>query len=124
MNLRKFPVIAPDGTEYLVSIEEYSGGYCQPPYAGVYLYVKRKRFGFRKIYGVLYTDGKGVYKREEPDYVAVAAQAVADYYADKRRVDERECVLNAIEQRRQAAAKRLEAWDGRIKTEVSENETA
>lgn len=114
MDLRKFPVTAPDGTEYRVSIEEYLGGFCAQSCASVKLYVRRKRFGFRKVYGRAYDDGGGVYDRHYPDYITLAAQAVRDYYEDMRIHAEYLRVVNTRGIGKQAAIDQFNAWDGHI----------
>lgn len=117
MELRKFPVTAPDGTEYRVEIAEFGAGFCVVPHACVFLYVKRKWFGFRRVFFEHYDDDGGVYNRDDPDYAALTAAAVRDYCACKRALADRKREQAEAAARKQAAVDRFNAWDGRIETE-------
>ncbi|MGF7045758.1 hypothetical protein J2T13_000218 [Paenibacillus sp. DS2015] len=120
VTIRKFPVTAPDGTEYRVKIEECVG-LCDL-YADVTLYIPRKRFGFKRVFSESYYHGSSkrvVYDAANPDFIAIATEAVRGYYANiewsanynRKRA---ESIL-----RKQAALDRFAEWDGKI-TEVGE----
>lgn len=113
MNLRKFPVIAPDGTEYRVKIEEW-----QEPLDGrclsASLYVPRKRWGFRKLFVMTLYSYRDEYDPDNVEYVAVAREVVAKYYA-RLAAKERWAKEKAeAAKRKQAAIDRFNAWDGRV----------
>jgi hypothetical protein len=117
MELRKFPVTAPDGTEYRVEIEEWREsliGAC----AQAHLYVPRKRWGFRRVWTLTLHAYHGDFNPADSlDYVAFAREAVADYYeaiAENERSKERKAEAAA---RKQAEVDRFNAWDGRVETE-------
>lgn len=111
--ITKFPVTAPDGTEYRVKIEEYHEsliGAC----ARAHLYVPRKRWGFRQIWTLTLRAYHGDFDPDNLDYVAFAREAVADYYesiAENERFKVRKAEAAA---RKQAALERFNAWDGQI----------
>jgi hypothetical protein len=112
-NLAKFPVTAEDGTELLVTIDEWSGGWIRS-YAECRLYVPRKWFGYRRIFGTTYDDGRGVYEEGNPDFVAIARQAYEDYRAELH--DYRVAALEGRAQakRKSAAIDAFNSWDGRL----------
>lgn len=114
MSLRKFPVTASDGTEFRVTIREIEDDMFYGDYALVKLYVKRRCFGFRKVFFERYLDDKRVYDRAIPDYVKMASLTVGRYYADSERRVRRARVLDEIEQQRQDARQRFAEWDGRL----------
>lgn len=113
MELRKFPVTAPDGTEYRVKIEEWREGFIGAC-AQAHLYVPRKRWGFRRIWTLTLRAYHGEFDPDNLDYAAFACEAVADYYesiAESERFEIRKAEAAA---RKQAAVERFNAWDGRI----------
>lgn len=114
VKLSKFPVTAPDGTEYRVTIREHDDGMWVANYASVRLYTKRKRWGFRRVFGRDYPDDGGVYSHSDPDYIAIASRLVSDYYAALRADAEYQRMVNREDARRRGAAERFNAWDGRI----------
>ena len=106
--LTKFPVTAPDGTEFRVSFKERS--YCIGKSMVVRLYLPRKRFGFSWVYNNELFD----YDRDNIDYIALAVQAVEDYYDGLAENAERRRKQAEAKQRRANAVKAFEAWDGKI----------
>ncbi|RCX22887.1 hypothetical protein DFP94_101476 [Fontibacillus phaseoli] len=114
VKLTKFPVTAPDGTEYRVKIRECEDGMWVSNYAIARLYAKRKRWGFRKVFGREYLDGGGAYSHGDPDYITIASRVVGDYYAALRADAEYRRMISRDEVRRQSAAERFAQWDGRI----------
>lgn len=117
VTVRKFPVTAPDGTEYRVVIKE-SDLLCGW-YAFVSIYVPRKRFGFRKVGRVWAENGDGLYDASNPDYIALATKAINVYCASLERSAERTRKRAESILRKQAALDRFAEWDGRI-AEVNE----
>lgn len=116
VSIAKFPVIAPDGTQFRVKIVENDDGYFGP-YVKVILYRKRKRFGFRKIWRRERSERYRTYDASNPDYVALACGVISEYYETLAEAQ------RAREQRREqraAAMDAFNAWDGHIdhKTEV------
>lgn len=112
MSLRKFPVTAPDGTEYRVKIEDiYGDGDIR-----ALLHVKRKHFGFRKITGYWFERGKLADITEDGviDYVALAQRFIGEYYAGLAYGAERAHLRADKEPRKQAAVERFNAWDGKL----------
>lgn len=123
MNLRKFPVIAPDGTEYRVEIlEAYDSLFGK--FADVSIYTRAKWRKFKHLYTKTLRQMHGNYDPAEPDYVRMVSEAFAAYSEYVRGRALAEEVAKSVAARKQAAIDRFNAWDGRIKTEVSENETA
>lgn len=110
--LTKFPVTAPDGTEFRVRFKER--GYLIGRSLEIRLYLKRERFGFRWVYVRELFD----YDRENPDYIAVAKAAVDDYYDRIAEQAESQRKKAEAKLRRADAIQAFEAWDGKI-TEVS-----
>jgi len=111
VTIRKFPVTAPDGTEYRVKIEEMSGFITD--YIEVSLYLPRKRFGYRLVFRDDYNQRAGA-----SDYIALATEVVRDYYAHTEWLAERDHKHAESTLRKQAALDRFAEWDGKI-TEVS-----
>ncbi|WP_342480465.1 hypothetical protein NST07_25970 [Paenibacillus sp. FSL L8-0340] len=107
MELRKFPVTAPDGTEYRVKIEEEPANVFESASAKVTVYTKRKQIGFRKLGGTRYFDGHSAYTSERPDYVTLASITI-------ERLVERLAIKAEAAARKQAAVERFDAWDGRV----------
>jgi hypothetical protein len=116
--ITKFPVTAPDGTEYRVKIEE-SENFFGDLYVRTTLYYPRRWFGYRELYSVSYRNGGAVYNAGNPDYVAISHEAVADYYAriESDAINLRKHAESIL--RKQAALDRFAEWDGKI-TEVAE----
>lgn len=112
IKLSKFPVTAPDGTEYRVTIKELSNEFGSE---GVRLkvYTKRKLFGYRKVYQCLIRDSFfTAYNSSNPDFVNLAKIAVKWHLHDEEaRVKEIASKLKAVQ--------RFKEWDGKI-TEVAE----
>ncbi|WP_419884880.1 hypothetical protein [Paenibacillus sp. B-A-8] len=110
--ITKFPVTAPDGTEFRVKIEDvYDGGDIR-----VLLHVKRKRFGFRKITGYWYDRRKldDITEEGVVDYVALVQRFMSEYYAGLAYGAARDQLRIDKDARKQAAVERFNAWDGRI----------
>lgn len=112
--LTKFPVTAPDGTEYRVTIRERDDGMWVSNYADVRLYVKRKRFGYRCIYVKTYRDGGGVYYVSTPNYIRMASEVVKDYREFLVRRERERIVSERMAQERASELRRFAEWDGRI----------
>jgi hypothetical protein len=117
MELCKFPVTAPDGTEYRVKIEEWRESLIGPCLSAV-LYVPRKRWGFRRIHTLTLYSHRQEYDPNDVEYVAVAHAAVADYYRSIEVAAIWAQKESEAAARKQAAVDRFNAWDGRIETEV------
>jgi len=120
--ITKFPVVAQDGTEYRVKIEEWRDSLIGPCVTAR-LYVRRKRWGFRNVYALTLYSYHQQYDPDDLDYVALARELIANYYdsiAAKARWNTQKAEASA---RKQAAVDRFNAWDGRIETEVSTDET-
>jgi hypothetical protein len=98
MNLRKFPVTAPDGTEYRVEITEGRLD-AYGPYVHVDVMVRARRRRFNKVGARRFFAWDRHYIEADPDYVGLAAQAVRELAPKQDAVD------------------RFNAWDGRIETE-------
>lgn len=100
--LTKFPVIADDGTEYLVTIKERKdhGGF---PFVRVKFYLPRKRFGFKKVTSYDMSAGF-TYTPDAPNYVAIACEVFRVYTHDEL----------SVAQRKSAAIDAFQAWDGRL----------
>ncbi|WP_340028928.1 hypothetical protein MHB71_04755 [Paenibacillus sp. FSL H7-0940] len=111
--LTKFPVIAEDGTEYRVKINEWPGDWA-PDYVVCRLYVPRKWFGYRRVFGLHYSTGDGVYDAINPDFIAIARRVYADWLSaiDVKLANNRAAVAQA--QRKSAAIDAFQSWDGRL----------
>lgn len=112
--LTKFPVTAPDGTEFRVSFKE--GECLVGKVLGIRLHLPRKRFGFREVYRHTLFDTE--YDRDNIDYIKLSSWAVADYYEALAEQDARRRARAEAKLRRAGAVQAFEAWDGKI-TEVS-----
>lgn len=112
MKLTKFPVTAPDGTEYRVKIKEYEG--MRDYYVGANLYTKRKRFGYRLVYVTTYDDGGGVYYVRTPNYIRIASEVVKDYHGFLKQLEREREKLEREAQGRARERKRFAEWDGRV----------
>lgn len=118
VTIRKFPVTAPDGTEYRVKIDEING--LTTDYTEVSLYLPRKRFGYRLVYRREYKQPVGT-----SDYIALATELIRDYYENIEWSAEHKRKRAESILRKQAAVDRFAEWDGNIGsidkiTEVSE----
>ena len=111
--LTKFPVTAPDGTEFRVSFKQQT--YSVGKALVVRLCLPRKRFGFRCVYQHTLFDSE--YDRDNVDYIKLAARAVGDHYGRLEENAKRQRKQAEAKQRRANAVKAFEAWDGKI-TEV------
>lgn len=112
--LTKFPVIAADGTEYRVTIDEWPGD-LTPDYVRCRLYVPRKWFGYRRVFGTCYVDTRGgIYEKGSPDFIAIARRVYTDWLAeiDAEVAVDREAKAQA--KRKSAAIDAFQAWDGRL----------
>lgn len=122
VSMHKFPVTDTDGTEYRVSIEECDGGYFYD-YIRVKLYVKRRRFGFRRVYCTDFYSTRctlawrGDYKYDalNVDYIALATHALRRYSEDLAEIERKREEKTRHELRKLAAIEHFGAWDGRIK---------
>ncbi|MCM3784376.1 hypothetical protein M3231_15435 [Neobacillus mesonae] len=107
--MKKFPVTAPDGREFRVSIHEAVD--ILDEIVVVKLYVKRKRFGFKRVYtGQYRSRPDGVYNHENVNFILIATYAVESLYEleEERREYKRQ------RERRKTAIKAFESWDGKI----------
>ncbi|CAM2955684.1 hypothetical protein PASE110613_09435 [Paenibacillus sediminis] len=102
MKLTKFPVTAPDGAEYRVTIREVESDMFTD-YVTVKLQERRKRFGYRTIFQRDYYDGHGVYSATDPDLIGIATRVVIGYTA-----------MMEENLRRSEARRAFTEWDGRI----------
>ncbi|NGM81266.1 hypothetical protein G5B47_02435 [Paenibacillus sp. 7124] len=105
MSLRKFPVTAPDGTEFRVEIEEIDD-YFHGRIAQVSLHIPVKRRKFQRMFTKVFRSIVD-YDHMEPDYVRMATQTLTEYSDRERKKAEDEA-------RRKAAAKRFAEWDGTL----------
>lgn len=119
--ISKFPVTAPDGTEFLVKITEHCGkGAYDSDYAKVRLYLPRKNVGrfmwrkFRRVYTALHREFVSYYYRGNPDYVRLAQATLLWYFKDIALCPKTRRKLSGQERNRLAARKKLTEWDGRI----------
>lgn len=122
MELRKFPVTAPDGTEYRVEIYEGRDSLFGR-YAEVSLYTRGKWRMFKHVYSKTLRQLHGNYDPTEPDYVRMVSEVMEAYARCQRGKALVEKMAKSIAVRKQAAVDRFNAWDGRIETEVSADET-
>lgn len=114
VKLTKFPVTAPDGTEYRVTIRECDEDVGFGRYVNVRIYVKRKRIGYRRVYRTDFFHGDGVYYVNAPNFIHIAAEAVRKYYDDlEERINLRERI-GKQEQTRASELRKFAEWDGRI----------
>lgn len=115
VTVRKFPVTAPDGTEYRVKITE-DNNFIEGQVVDVTIYTPRKRFGYRRLYCARYCGFDFV---TNPDFVQLFRRVLADYAAKLERdaVERRKQAEFIL--RKQAALDRFAEWDGKI-TEVVE----
>ncbi len=106
VTVRKFPVIAPDGTEYRIEVnagdEPLFGNY-----VNVILFVPFRRNKFKSVYAKVFRGISGTYDRSNPDYIALATATVLEFYERERKKAEEHAVM-------QAALDRFAEWDGRI----------
>jgi hypothetical protein len=119
VSLSKFPVIAPDGTEYRVSITEWDSRF--EDYAEVTIYRERRKrgpFRFRKLFTTEIRKHGG-YDVSDPDYIALAWIGIGRYLAHVSEVNARERREAETEIRRSAAAEAFTKWDGRIVEEAN-----
>lgn len=114
VKLTKFPVTAPDGTEYRVTIRERDDGMWVNYFADVRVYVKRKHLGYRLVYRTTFNDGDGVYYESMPNFIRIAAEAVKTYYDYLEACENRRKRLEKQAQGRASALRRFAEWDGRI----------
>lgn len=99
MNLRKFPVTAPDRTEYRVEITEGRLDF-YGPYVQVTVSVRVRWRVFNKVGARRFFAWDRHYIESTPDYVELATQAVRELAP------------------KQAAVERFNAWDGKISDSV------
>lgn len=116
--ITKFPVTAPDGTEFRVDIRERKSRF-EPWRVEVALIDPSKSFGSKTVWWrAIYSEMGGIYDRKHPDYVRIAKHAVAEYYAGIE-ADKKNLIAKLGEAMYRANALMVyEAWDGKI-TEVS-----
>lgn len=119
--LTKFPVTAPDGTEFLVKITEHGGkGAYDSDYAKVRLYLPREKAGrftwrkFRRVYTAAHHEIVGHYCHSNPDYVRLARATLLWYFEDIALCPKTRRKLTGQERNRLEARKKLTEWDGRI----------
>jgi dsDNA-specific endonuclease/ATPase MutS2 len=113
MAMIKFPVTAPDGTQFRIKFRETH--YFIGRGLEISLYVRRKLAGFRLIY----RHEKFDIDRNNLDYVALAHWAVNDYYEALEEYSESKLRKAEAKSRGQAAKAAFEQWDGKITKEVS-----
>jgi len=111
--LTKFPVIAEDGTEYRVSISEKHDEW-DGRHAICRLYVRRKRFGFRKLATYIYRHSRGTYNAYNPDFIELARVFYEDYRDNTLEKRLAELERRSQAQRKSAAIDAFQAWDGRL----------
>lgn len=111
--ITKFPVTAPDGSEYRVKIEEWRDSLIGPCLSAV-LYVPRKRWGFRRIHTMTLYSHRQDFDPNDIKYVAVAREAVADYYGSIEVAAIWAQKKAGAVAGRQTAVKRFNAWDGKL----------
>lgn len=109
----KFPVIAPDGTEYRVKIKE-----CDELFIGKHvettLYIPRKWIGYKKVYDRVYFGGIEVYDPSNLDLIHIATALVRDYYDHLSFKKKWKAKESEEEMKRKAAVIAFENWDGKI----------
>jgi len=113
VTVRKFPVTAPDGTEYRVKIDEMYNIYLGK-YTEVALYLPRKRFGFRRVFSEDYSNGEGIYDASNPDFIKMAEEVFRGYYAHIEWLAELDRKHAESILRKQSALDRFAEWDGKI----------
>ncbi|OMD16263.1 hypothetical protein BJP50_18675 [Paenibacillus odorifer] len=103
--ITKFPVTAPDGTEYRVTVcEGYTPLFGRD--AAVTLEIPVKRRKFKHVYSKTF---RGIvdYDTSDPDYIELASRTLVEHLESVRK--KAEAVAS-----RQAAVERFNAWDGRV----------
>jgi hypothetical protein len=108
--VKKFPVTTEDGREFRVTI------FRDDHYATVKLYIERKGrrvFRFKRVYICSYWRADG-YDWKKPDFIALTAQAIADY--DESVIYAAELRITVAQRDRDIAAAHtaFSAWDGKI----------
>lgn len=106
--ITKFPITAPDGTEYRVEIGEFND-MLYGRSAQVSLHVPVKRHKFERVFTKRFLSVTD-YSPDHPDYVDLATTTITDYTEIKRKKTEAAA-------RKQAAVERFNAWDGKITEE-------
>jgi hypothetical protein len=102
MKLEKFPVIAPDGTEYRVTItEEYDSLFGKYYEATVYVErINHRFFRFSRVHSRSYSF-------DSDDFVTMARQVVDEVVRDRA---EKEALFNA----KASGVEAFRQWDGKI----------
>lgn len=112
VTVKKFPVIWSDGTQYQVKIEEVLS-YLYGKRVKVSLYVKRRFFGFRRVFSKTYEDG-GVYRAKSPDYTVLTTRAVMDHYVNIERSEQKRLDAEEEAAHKEKAWQQFEQWDGKV----------
>lgn len=116
--LTKFPVIAPDGTEYRVKITVHDEGLNTSAYVKVRLYATRngwKLFRYKLLDVLTYEDGKGVYNSANPDYIKIVRRAISDHEQLLEARDVWKKIDDECKRNRSNAITEFEKWDGIIR---------
>lgn len=115
MKLEKFPVIAPDGTEYRVTITEERGTWCPWKYQ-VSIYKQHRTFGilrFKRIYKSVWRITEEGTRASGDGLISLANDAVHDQIKiENEKLAEKRGIQEAAETFRQ--------WDGKINDTKSE----
>lgn len=120
--MKKFPVTAPDGEQYLVKIVEGSEGFIGR-YADVSVYLKRKQWFPKKLLAghryapEWFPKTDGLYDPNDPDYIALASDAIRYMYLRWELEDIRKEEQIQQAARREASKMAFEQWDGFITKE-------
>ena len=118
--LTKFPVIAPDETEYRVKITEHDKELklTTSAYVKVRLYVTRngrKLFRYKLLDVFTYEDGAGVYNSANPDYIKIVRRAISDHEQLLEARDVWKKIGDECKRNRSNAITEFEKWDGIIR---------
>lgn len=110
VKLSKFPVTAPDGTEFRVTVVERKNG--GDDVVELRVYTRRRLFGYRKVsQSRIRSSFFTTYDSSNPNFIQLAKSAVLWHLAkEEKRTSE--------ETRRQRAVEAFAAWDGKIAEEV------
>jgi|GEM_PF-6315194 len=111
--MKKFPVYSEDGREFRVSISEFEN--CKRCCVTLYRENKRKwrLKRFHEVFCQTYGAQAG-YSYGNPDYIALATQAIREYDAAVLRSIEATLEAARVDESRASAAAKFTAWDGKI----------
>ncbi|MCY9737512.1 hypothetical protein M5X17_27805 [Paenibacillus alvei] len=116
VTLKKFPITAPDGTQYRATIEEInpSDSFLHIQYVEASLYVKCKWIGYRKLYTTTFSDGRGIYNASCPDFIAISKELLREYYHHLRNEQEEKQRLAQEELNKKRSVREFIWWDGKV----------